>query len=183
MLKSYDPSSPLERIFEDIERAIAAKLYYPALLVALTVPEICMGLSLPKDNFVKRAHYVEFINNYTTPASLGLDGESCFQLRGGLVHRGDLRGHAQFKNSHVVFTVPESRATIHALTLMWDDDTSASMFDLVMFSDAIIDAGRRWYVDNRNDNTVLENMKNLIRWRPHGVPPFVDGVPVVASGV
>jgi hypothetical protein len=53
---------------DDIERAIAAKVYYPALLLALTVPEICMALSLNRETFVKEKHYVD-----TTPRDLGMN--------------------------------------------------------------------------------------------------------------
>ncbi|MBC2858837.1 hypothetical protein [Stappia sp. 28M-7] len=177
----YDPSSPLERIVRDIQQAIKVKLYYPALLVALTIPDICMGLTLNKSDFVKKNHYIEFINRYTTEQSLGLDGTSCYQLRGGLVHRADLRGHAYFDNTHVIFTVPESRGHIHALTLVVEDKRAA-MFDLELFCQAMIGAARKWYEDHKNDPMVVENLKNLIRWCPEGLPPFVGGLPVVASG-
>lgn len=91
--------SPLASILIDIERAIAAKLYYPALLVALTVPDMCMALTLPKNDVVKERHYVKFIDTYTTPPELGLSGIYCYRLRGGVVHRADMRGHPKFEAS------------------------------------------------------------------------------------
>jgi len=140
----HDPASAIERIIQDIERAISVRLYYPALLMTLTLPEICMGLTLQKSNFVKRDHYVSFVDNYTTEGELGLDGASCYQLRGGLVHRADLTGHAYFPNTHVVFTVPETHSSIHALSII-SGDKSASMFDLQLFCAAMIKAARAWY--------------------------------------
>lgn len=180
-LTRFDPSSPLESIIKDIERAIEAKLYYPALLITLTLPEICMGLTLDKSQFVKKNHYVDFVDRYTTSPGLGLDGESCFHLRGGLVHRADLTGHAFFEGTHVVFTVPETGVGLHAFSIE-AGEKKAAMFDLGLFSTAMIDAVRAWYEEHKNDEQVIKNMKNLIRWRPKGVPPFVGGMPVVASG-
>jgi hypothetical protein len=172
---------PLETIAGDIKRAIDARLYYPALLVTLTIPEICMGLTMDKSQFVKQKHYVSFVDEFTTPPELGLDGASCYQLRGGLVHRGDLRGHAFFQRTHVIFTVPESGGGIHALSIVAGEKTAA-MFDLVTFCSAMVTAARRWSSQNADKPQVVENLKNLIRWCPEGVHPFVGGAPVVASG-
>lgn len=164
-----------------MQRAIEARLYYPALLVALTIPDICMGLTLPKAEFVKKTHYVHFVDTYTTEPGLGLDGTSCFQLRGGLVHRADLTGHAYFQGSHVVFTVPESRAHLHAMSIV-NGEKTAAMFDLELFCEAMTAAARQWYKDHKDSPMVIENLKNIIRWRPDGVHPFLGGAPVVASG-
>jgi hypothetical protein len=161
--------------------AISARLYYPALLVALTIPDICMGLTLPKESFVKKEHYLSFVEKYTSKASLGLDAASCYQLRGGLVHRADLAGHAYFDATHVIFTVPESQTRIHALSFVVGDKTAA-MFDLVLFCDAMAEAARAWYESHREVEIVLKNLKNIIRWRPEGLSPFLAGAPVVASG-
>lgn len=173
---------PLETITYDIRLAIDAKLYYPALLVTLTIPEICAGLTLDKSQFVKQKHYKDFVDRYTTPQELGLDGASCYQLRGGLVHRGDLRGHPYFDGTHVIFTTPETKASIHALTIV-SGDKSAAMFDLVLMCDAMIAAARRWHLDNENNPQVAENLQFLVRSCPNGVAPFFVGAPVVASGV
>lgn len=164
-----------------MQKAIEADLYYPALLVALTIPDICMGLTLPKAEFVKKQHYVHFVDTYTTEPGLGLDGASCYQLRGGLVHRADLTGHAYFEGSHVIFTVPKTRPSIHALSIVAGDKTAA-MFDLVLFCEAMTTAARQWYMDHKENPIVIENLKNIIRWRPSGVHPFLGGAPVVASG-
>jgi hypothetical protein len=43
----------LESILGDMRRAIEARLYYPAVLVALTLPEICAALELPNSVFVR----------------------------------------------------------------------------------------------------------------------------------
>lgn len=166
---------------QDMDRAIEAKLYYPALLVALTIPDICVGLALERAKFVKKHDYERFVDRYTTPSNLGLDGASCYQLRGGLVHRADLRGHPYFEGTHVIFTVPESASGFHALTF-GVGEKRAAMFDLLLFCDAMKGAARAWYDDHKEDAQVIENLTNLIRWRPEGLAPFVGGTPVVASG-
>lgn len=171
---------PLEMILRDVSRAIDAQLYYPALCVALTLPDICVGLTFDKERFIKEKDYVAFVDTYTTPPELGLEGQSCYRLRGGVIHRGNAAGHPFFGSTHVIFTVPGG-PSIHALTLQVDDK-AAACFDVVMFCRAMDHAARRWYADHKDNLNVVKNIPNLLSWRPNGVSPFVGGLPVVASG-
>ena len=153
------------------------------MLTALTVPDICSALELPNSVFVKEKHYVAFVDKYTTPPALGLDGQSCYRLRGGLVHRANLAGHDKFGASHVVFTLPGTAGVVHALSIVGSRSGKvAAMFDLVTFCSEMIAAAKRWYEDHQASALVEVNMQNLIRYCPDGLPPFVSGIPVVASG-
>jgi hypothetical protein len=178
------PSSlpyPLSSIVSDVQRAYDQKLYYPALAVALTLPEICVALTFDDILFVKDKHYAAFVDKYTTPPQLGLDGISCYRLRGGVIHRANAAGHPFFGATHVIFTVPETGASVHALGIKADGDL-AMMSDLKEFIDAMISAVGKWYEDNKAHPKVIENLPRLISWRPNGLPPFVGGAPVVGSG-
>ena len=171
----------LSSVVNDMHRARTAKLYYPCLLVALTLPEICSGLVLPKDKFVKQEHYVKFIDTYSTPQELGDDGVGIYRLRGGLVHRGDMRGHAHFGATHVLFTVPETKSKLHAFSIEVGDKVAA-MFDLDLFVDGMDAAVRRWYVANKDMPILMDNLPHLIRYSPTGVSPFTQGFPAIVSG-
>jgi hypothetical protein len=178
------PSSlpyPLSAIVSDVQRAYDQKLYYPALAVALTLPEICVALTFDSTMFVKGEHYANFIDTFTTQPELGLDGISCYRLRGGVIHRANAAGHPFFGATHVVFTVPESNATLHAFGVKADGNT-ATMFDLKLVIDAMISAVIRWYEKNKAHPKVIENLPLLISWRPNGLPPFLEGRPVIGSG-
>src|SRR4051812_6741597 len=117
-LPVLSPFSPLSAILDDIQKAIDAKLYYPALLVALTVPEICSALALDKNVMVRGKHYRSFVDKYTTPRELGCSGEDCYRLRGGVVHRANMAGHANFDATHVIFSLPESGGGVHAMSII-----------------------------------------------------------------
>jgi hypothetical protein len=172
---------PLSTIVDDVQRCFDSKLYYPALAVALTLPEICVALTLDNTEFIKEKHYVGFIDKYTTERELGLPGISCYRLRGGVIHRANAAGHPFLGRSHVIFTVPESKTTLHAFSIQADDKFSA-MFDLRLFLAAMITAVQRWHAEHGTDPKVLENLPNLLSWRPNGILPFVQGAPVVGSG-
>lgn len=180
-LPALPPFSPLALILTDIGKAIDAQLYYPALLMALTVPEICAALAMERSVFVKEKHYAGFVDRYTTKASLGLAGIDCYRLRGGLVHRGNLAGHPKADWTNTVFTIPETGTSIHALTLK-AGDKSAAAFDLKTFCSEMVSAAYKWYEDHKDHALVAKNMPDLIRYCPSGLPPFVGGAPVVGSG-
>lgn len=170
----------LESIVQDMWRAFQATLYYPALLVALTLPEVCSGLTLSANLHVNKNHYVSFIDQYARLSNLGLDGAACYQMRGGMVHRGNASGHSNWGGGGVVFTVPETHVEVHGVSLMVGDQAS-SHFDLRTFCQAMDDAVRRWYRFNKNDETVVATVDSLLCWRPNGLAPFLVGSPVVAS--
>lgn len=173
--------SPLEQILTDIERTIAAQAYYPALAVALTLPEICTTLCWDRDMFVKEKHYAAFVDNYTTEANLGVDGITCYRIRGGVIHRGNAGGHPKVDFTHVIFTIPDSRSSFHAFAMKVQDKV-AVMLDLAQFCSVMIGAARLWHSEHRDHVQVLRNMPHLLSYRPFGVSPFVGGLPVVASG-
>jgi hypothetical protein len=171
-------------VLNDIERAIEAKLYYPALLVALTIPEICVALTLDKKDFLKEKHYVGFVDKYTTPGGpdgLGMSGLDCYRLRGGVVHRTNFSGHPKVDWTNVIFTVPETGLQIHAMSIRAPEKLAA-MLSLTTFCKAMIAAARKWYDDHKDDPKVAQSMNDMIRWCPTGLPPFVGGAPIVASG-
>ena len=171
----------LSSVVNDMHEARRAKLYYPCLLVALTLPEICSGLVLPKDKFVKQEHYVNFINSYSSPGELGDDGIGIYRLRGGLVHRGDMRGHAHYGATHVIFSVPEASGKIHGLSIQ-SGEKVAAMFDLDTFVDGMDAAVRRWYSANHANPLLRENLPHLIRYSPTGLSPFTRGLAAIVSG-
>ncbi len=174
--------APLESILDDIQRAISARLYYPALVVALTIPEICSALALDKAVFIKESHYVAFVEKYIDAPELGVDGLRCYRLRGGVIHRASAAGHPKFAATHVLFTVPESNFRMHGGGMLEVGEKTALPIDLQMFCSEMIRAARRWIEDHRQEQKVIANLPNLLSWRADGMPPFIVGAPLVGSG-
>lgn len=182
MEKRVQVPHQLGSIINDMDECLKAGLFYPALLIALTLPEVCVALNLTSDVFVKEKHYVGFINTYCQ--DLGLDGLSCYRLRGGVVHRGNAAGHPFFGETHVVFTTPNSAGSLQGFSISDEaSGTSAAMFDLAWFCSCIRNGVLDWYVDHKDDPLVRTNMPALLSLRPNGIHPWVTGTPVIASGL
>ena len=147
----------LESILADLDSCVERQLYYPALLVALTIPEICITLAFDKNVMVKEKHYAAFIERYTDSTRLGMTGVECYQLRCGIVHRADFAGHPKSGSTHVIFTLPNTQTVINGITMEAGTKT-AKMFDLSSFCDAIVAAAKAWFVDNALHPLVLNNL-------------------------
>lgn len=124
---------------------------------------------------------MDFVDTYTKPEELGIDGVNCFRLRGGLVHRGDLRGHVHFDATHVIFSLPETKGKISGLSIAAGEKTAA-MLDLEIFVASIDKAVRSWYEDNFTNEQLKRNLPNLIRYSSDGVLPFTKGLAAIVSG-
>ena len=184
MFAAWFPSSPLGSMINEIERAFDAGLYHSALLMALTLPEICAALTLNDSAFVREPQYVAFIEKHVPVDGLGVTPQQCYRLRCGVVHRGNAAGHPFFGTTHVIFTVPESQTKFYGGRLdAKGHGKQAHLIDLGRFIRTMTAAVTDWYEDNQGDPKVIENMPRLLSWRPNGVWPFLVGQPVIASGV
>lgn len=177
-----DLPSQLASILDEAWRAFEAKIYYPALSVALTMPDICVSLGISeKKTIVQRDDYVAWVDRYTTVLGLGCSGDACYKLRCGVLHRGDAAGHAYFGADSVVITVPGNSIRMHGTRLTVNDAVATSL-DLEKFLVAIKSAVLQWYAEHGHNEIVRRNITRLVSWRPNGFLPFTN-MPVIASGV
>lgn len=176
---------PFESILADMNRALEANLFYPALVVALTIPDVCAGLALDDTQFLNQATYAAFVNKYAPPKgsedALGVNGIECYRLRGGIIHRGNAAGHPFSGLTHVMFTVPESGGYQHDITIIMEP-YKGLLLDLPQFCAAMEIAARRWLEEHQDNQKVRENVSRLLSTRPNGLPPILDGQMVIGSG-
>ena len=169
----------LKNILNEMDACLEAGMYYPALLVALTLPEICTALTTTPDVQIKWHHYEAFVANYCD--GLGIDGPSCYRLRGGVVHRGNAAGHQFIGLTNVVFTTPSSGSSVHG-TKMFQPEKSALVIDLAKFCSSMKAGVFSWYAANKDSDLVKKNIPELLSPRSNGIAPWVGGGGIIASG-
>src|SRR5947209_8449883 len=104
----------LSSILHEIERALDAKLYYLAIAVALSVPDICASLEFDPAN-PRRANqdtYATWCDANIRPRFKNLTGEDIYRLRCGVLHFGHF-GHDKAQFNRVMFIGPESAIKAH----------------------------------------------------------------------
>jgi hypothetical protein len=113
--------SPLEPILSDIQKALEARLYYLAIAVSLSLPDVCVALARePGEKFKRGENKLKYeawcTENLITefqhfPEIEHLIAADVYRLRCGVVHEGNFGRDGRFER--IIFTVPESGLSAH----------------------------------------------------------------------
>jgi hypothetical protein len=182
-------------ILHEVERALEAKLYYLAIAVSLSIPDICACLECDpnKPIWATQDKYVAWCDANIGARFKLLKGVDLFRLRGGVLHQGHF-DHPKSNFDRVIFLSPESPFKAHDVTITVSPSVqiggiSAEVLrvsgeilhmDVVKFCNIIMESARTWSIAKAGDPHVQQNLPNLIRYRPEGLPPFSVGVPTIA---
>jgi hypothetical protein len=180
----------LEAIIKEVEGALNAKLYYLAIAVALSLPDICACLEFDpeKPKWANRNTYAEWCNANIKDRLPHMTGDDLYNLRGGVLHKGRFE-HKDSRFARVLFVGPESHIKMHGLLIKGDmrlgpeqELWTGPILNLGVqeFCATIVSAAREWGVAKCEDAFVKANLSKLVRYRPNGIPPFSHGVPTVA---
>lgn len=182
--RSGQSRSPLENIYEDIERALDHRLYYLALVVTASLPDVCAALEghVPTDWRTYRAWFRANVGDSLTP----FGEHECYELRCGVVHQARLMGAAKEKWSEydgLFFTLPTNERMIvsgNKYVIAGEKPKKVLDMDLRRFCRTMILSARRWEAEFRDDPDFRKRLENVVRVRPNGLAPYVRGLPVLA---
>jgi len=165
----------MEMIFREIERALDAQLYYSAIAMAVTLPDVCAALEAGNGR-TSAEKYKAWYRANVGQAYGFLKDEDCYSLRCGVVHQGRFGGHGM-QYGRVVFTMPIPGRNILIHNNVMND---ALNLDADRFCRDMIQSARTWFVAHQNDQHVQANLPNLVQLRPGGLAPYIVGLPVIA---
>jgi hypothetical protein len=169
---------PLETTLQEIEKAIDAGLCYAALVVALTLPDICATLE-SENAYSGNREYKKWYRENLAHKFHHMTDEVAYSLRCGMVHQGNLQIKTKgAEPPRVIFTLPHVNAVVHNMKMNWHGG-SYLQFDAVSFCHDMIAAVRDWYNRKKDDAIVQANLPNLLRVHPNGSGP-VGGLAVLA---
>jgi hypothetical protein len=185
----------LASILQEIEKALEAKLCYIAIAVALSLPDICACLEFDPENpsWANRETYTSWCNQHITGFK-NLDGDDLYNLRGGVLHKGKF-DHPKAKWNRVMFIGEGSPIQYpHDIVITVEPDVKFSgisakdlrisgkilAMNAVAFCRVITGAARAWIISQSGNSNVQKNLPLLVRYRPHGLPPFTVGIPTIA---
>lgn len=172
--KPKAPAGDLEYLIDEIHRALKARLFYAAVMLALAVPGICATLEMP-DGWSGRDEYKDWFRRHLADKLTTMTADDCYMLRCGVVHTGrsDIRSRGGLP---IMFTFPmDGWETMDGCNMV-----GALQFDAEIFCSKVISAVREWYSAERSSPIVAKNMENIFRLRPEGMMPYVFGRPIIA---
>jgi hypothetical protein len=164
----------METILQEIDRALNTGLYYLAIAMALTVPDICAALESPNGE-TSGPKYKAWYNANLANQYPNITDADCWSLRCGVLHQGRC-GHPQMQYGRILFTLPNSQNNVFHNNIIND----ALNLDAVLFCRDVVASARHWFKGKQNDPIVQSNLPNLVQLRPQGLPPYMVGMPLIA---
>jgi hypothetical protein len=188
---------PLAALLDQIVKSIKAELYFPALSLCVTLPDICTSIEAdPEVAFHENFDtYCDWFDRFAAPCFKELQGADCYYLRGGVVHSGHFR-HKKSRFDRIIFFLPGPIGVDRDVVVTIADDVTFSgktreeitgsypkrqstgkvlQVDLLQFCDIMMGAASRWAREQAENPHVIANLPNLVRVRDGGFPPFMVG--------
>ncbi len=161
---------------QQIETALAANLYYVALLASLTVPDICGAIN-SEDGWASQQKYEGWFDRYMAPACFGvITGQDCYRFRCAMLHQGSSQ-HPAGRYTRVIFVEPQAPGgnVLHCNIL-----NDALNIDVRVFCLDIVRAAYSWLSEVEQTDRYERNYGKFMRRYPQGLPPYIGGVPVIS---
>src|SRR5439155_17534405 len=134
----FEGKPTVDMITREMEGALDAGLYYLAVVLALTLPDICAALE-SVDGKSNGQRYAAWYDSWLGPHYPTLTGTDLYRLRCAVVHQGRF-GHPQMPYSRVLFALPNpQRHVIH--NNIWND---ALNLDAQIFCRDVLACVDRW---------------------------------------
>lgn len=161
----------MNEYINDVRKSILCKNWYSALMVALTLPDICGHLEYPELGSQKR--YVNWFNKYMldkysfkvkvdrTP-HVFLSGEDCYALRCALLHEGDIditEQRARKALDSFQFVEPKEGLFIHC-----NQSNTVLQLQVDIFCEDICKSIEKWIDDIKlNKSEIYEKFNTLLK--------------------
>lgn len=166
-------------LFQQIDRAVGANLYYVALLAALSLPDIC-GAMESDDGEATRQRYIAWFDRwvapkYTVRGALSLTGEVCYYYRCSALHQGRA-AHPRMGYSRVLFVEPAATTNVFHNNILND----VLNIDLRYFVRDLLTGALEWLNQAEASANYQRNYALFMQRYPNGLAPYIVGVPVIA---
>jgi hypothetical protein len=179
-------------ILNSIESASQQGQYLPALITALTIPDIAGAIESPGAG--SRSRYVKWVDDWFSPMFPAyllhdIDGLAIYALRCKLLHEGltdpsqapAARRSAASQKRLIAFNIGQG-VVMHLLT---SEDTAGDSWTVLraeIFCAEIVDAARSWLKARENDPSAMQALNALVDVRMD-VPPLSRGVPLICAAI
>lgn len=172
----------MEEFLTQIRGAISCKLYYSALFMTVSIPDICSAIQ-SANNRTTRKKYKNWFNKYISniaPNKYGENGqlkaEDLYLIRCSLLHQGQTTNQKDYKR--LLFIEPETKAykglnSIHCCTVGKDSLNRSLLIDIVRFCDDMIKGVEEWMIEMQNDTNYKTNSSKIIKRHPNGIEPLI----------
>jgi hypothetical protein len=180
-------------ILDAIDSASQQGQCFPAVVTALTVPDIAGAVDSPGAG--SQARYVAWINDWFGPQFPNylkhkIDGVALYALRCKLLHEGlsdPSRAPAASKsaaasNKRLIAFNVGAGISMHLCTSSDSFGDSWTILRAETFCSDITSAARYWIADRQTDPAAMKILESLVDIRMD-VPPLSHGIPLICAAI
>jgi hypothetical protein len=165
---------PLRTMQDEILKAVSSGVYSVPIFMSAAIPDICAALE-SDDGRTSATRYQAWFDKWAASRMSLMTAEDCYSLRCGLIHQGKLGG-LKGGISQVVFPLPNPAFSTLANCRFGD----VYMYDISSFCSDMISSSDDWWQASKDNSTVLENAKHVLKVHPTGWGNAISGIPVLA---
>ncbi|MDF0489217.1 hypothetical protein PX554_13835 [Sphingomonas sp. H39-1-10] len=173
----------LERIFDEICRALENGFAYIAISVLFSIPDICSAMEKEPGHERYRKimeRYQAWCEQYVRDSLMPMQPSDLWAIRGGLVHNANPVAHAKSRHRKIAFILDAKCIQINGImtSIETSNQPAIAMIPCHMVYEAMYGATEIWWKEKSSDRIVLSSLKDLIAYRTD-VPGHMLGVPVI----
>jgi hypothetical protein len=179
-------------ILNAIESAVQQGQYLPALVTALTVPDIAGAIDSPSAG--SQSRYAKWIDDWFSPnfpsyLHHDIDGLAIYALRCKLLHEGlsdpsqapAARRSAAARKRLIAFNVGAG-VVMHLVTSEDASGDSWTVLRAEFFCSDLLTAANSWIEARKDDLAAMQALNALVDVRMD-VPPLSRGVPLICAAI
>jgi hypothetical protein len=140
----------------------------------LTLPDICAALEEP-DGRTKEKRYKAWYKTHIYDQIGGMTPDEAYELRCTIAHQSKAIASEKRSYTRVVFTTPAGMVGVDSMVV-----NGALVFEVGLFCERWIKCVREWILSTEVHEHVRANLPMLLQVRPHGLPPYIVGMPIIA---
>lgn len=171
----------MRTVVDQTAKALEHRLYYVALIAALTIPDMAAALE-SSDGRTDGTRYISWYEKWVRPRLLEsrdrenpLTGKMCYGFRCGMLHQGR-SAHDYHPYERIVFIEPgHQHFSLHYCTV----GGKILVIQLDAFVREVLDGCLLWLKDVGCTEPFKTNYDNFARRHPDGLAPYIVGPSVV----
>ena len=174
-------TNPLELYLTEIKRAAEAECYHAAIVMALSVPDVCVTIQ-SKEPRSGPLGYTSWCRQYLQDGTDDHFKAVYYKLRCGVSHNAFFthRDIKHFGFDRVIFSTPKTNISVRNVVLSRPDE-KVYVMDAITFINSMTDAAREWLDKNASHPNVKRHLGKIIHHRADELLPFIAGAgPVLA---
>jgi hypothetical protein len=167
-------------LLNEMMQCVSAKAYYPALITAVTIPDICAALD--SNGSTKPSKYIKWFEaNAAKYFQTLLDGRTAYYLRCSVLHQGRLSLPQSKHSFDIMFVTENSGMSIHLISIVHKGGKEFLVLELNKFCQAIYNSAIDWLRLVEESDNFKNNYKKFFKENIQPLPWDEEGVSIIAS--